>query len=304
VEDTKQFMAKVKKQQAITILRRCIRQIAPLKKMDRNSMAFSKWRRDTKVALRTIFGNDSQNVKDFISITFLNPNSPTSIEEDHRNGLNESEVILQAILEELQDDWPDEEAVKPEQSDSSVEINKHSSTRNITAPDNRKVFVVHGRNLPARDAMFRFLRSIGLKPLEWSQAVKETGKASPYIGEILDAAFAKAQAVLVLMTPDDKARVRKRFILPEDSSSEIELTHQARPNVLFEAGMAMGRNSDRTILVELGNLRPFSDIGGRHVLRLNDSSPKRQQLAERLASAGCPVDLSGTDWHTEGNFSF
>lgn len=53
----------------------------------------------------------------------------------------------------------------------------------------RTVFVVHGRNVEARNAMFAFLRSVDLQPLEWAQAVKATGKPMPYIGEILDAAF-------------------------------------------------------------------------------------------------------------------
>ena len=34
--------------------------------------------------------------------------------------------------------------------------------------------VVHGRNLAARDAMFAFLRAIGLEPLEWSVLVSAT----------------------------------------------------------------------------------------------------------------------------------
>jgi len=53
----------------------------------------------------------------------------------------------------------------------------------------KRVFVVHGRNLGARDAMFGFLRAIGLEPIEWSTAISATGSASPYIGQALDAAF-------------------------------------------------------------------------------------------------------------------
>lgn len=67
--------------------------------------------------------------------------------------------------------------------------------------------------------------------------------------------------------------------------------------------MAMGRNATRTILVELGDLRPFSDVGGRHAIRMNDSAEKRKSLAQRLDTAGCHPDISGTDWLSAGDFS-
>ena len=170
------------------------------------------------------------------------------------------------------------------------------------AEDARDVFVVHGRNEKARVALFDFLRSISLHPVEWSEAVQATGKASPYIGDILNAAFSRAHAVVVLLTPDDEARLREPWQGENEPPHEIELSGQARPNVLFEAGMAMGRDEDRTVLVEIGHIRPFSDIAGRHTVRLDNTSQQRQQLAKRLEAAGCPVNLNGTDWHSAGDF--
>ena len=168
--------------------------------------------------------------------------------------------------------------------------------------DRAKVFVVHGRNSVVRDAMFSFLRAIGLKPIEWSEAVLATGRPTPYIGDILDAAFSQAQAVVVLLTPDDEARLRPKFAQDDDPPHEKDLSGQARPNVLFEAGMAMGRDSERTVLVEIGRLRPFSDIAGMHVVRFDGSTQRRQELAQRLEAAGCEVSRKGTDWHTAGDF--
>jgi predicted nucleotide-binding protein len=166
----------------------------------------------------------------------------------------------------------------------------------------KKVFVVHGRNLGARDAMFGFLRAIGLEPIEWSTAISATGSASPYIGQALDAAFEMAQAVIVLLTPDDIAYLRPEYANADDDRERVP-TPQARPNVLFEAGMAIGRHPERTILVELGALRPFSDVAGRLAVRLDNSSQKRNDLASRLKDAGCDVTTSGADWLSVGDFT-
>ena len=170
------------------------------------------------------------------------------------------------------------------------------------ATETREVFVVHGRNYGARDALFHFLRSVDLHPLEWTEAIQSTGKVSPYIGDILDAMFSRANAVVVLFTPDDEARMKEQFRGTNEPPYETELSGQARPNVLFEAGMAMGRYPGRTILVELGALRPFSDISGIHVVRLDNNPRTRHDLVQRLRTAGCPVNSEGTDWYSTGDF--
>lgn len=151
--------------------------------------------------------------------------------------------------------------------------------------------------------MFAFIRSIDLTPLEFSEARKLTKKPSPYLGEILDAAFEHAQAVIVLLTPDDQARLRSDLRLQSDEHFERELTGQARPNVLFEAGMAIVNHPEQTILVQIGYVRPFSDVAGRHIVHMNGSTTTRQELASRLEDAGCPVNLRGKDWHTAGDLT-
>ena len=170
--------------------------------------------------------------------------------------------------------------------------------------DSRTVFVVHGRENYIRESLYEFLRSVGLRPLPFQEAKKATGKASPLIPEVLDKAFSLAQAVVVLMTPDDEARLRSLYHHRQrkEPAYETELTPQARPNVLFEAGMAMGRNPDRTILVEIGDLRPFTDIAGRLTIRLDNTLQKRQELIDALEVAKCPIDVSNSDWQTAGDF--
>lgn len=165
----------------------------------------------------------------------------------------------------------------------------------------RRVWVVHGRDERLRRGVFDFLRSIGLEPLEFSEARKLTGKPMPYVGEILHAAFQHAQAVVVLLTPDDEARLRPELQKEGDPDHERVLFGQARPNVIFEAGMALVSHPEQTLLVQFGIVRPFSDVTGRHIVHMDGSGEKRQELASRLEDAGCPVNLSGTDWHRVGD---
>ena len=169
-------------------------------------------------------------------------------------------------------------------------------------PKSNKVWVVHGRDEGLRRGIFDFLRALGLEPIEWVQALQLTRKGSPYTGETLDVAFQEAQAVVVLLTGDDEVKLKEKYVRTDDPDYEKILPPQPRPNVLFEAGMAFGRNPERTILVQVGNPKPFSDVAGRHMLKLNNSREKRHEFTLRLQTAGCHVNISGVDWLSTGNF--
>ena len=186
---------------------------------------------------------------------------------------------------------------------SDLERGEQTHTGGDGAADPRKVFVVHGRDERLRGDLFSFLRALKLEPLEFSEAIRDTGKAAPYIGEILDSAFRQVQAVVVLLSPDDEVKLAQPLWADDESEVERTTQLQARPNVLFEAGLAFGTHADRTILVEIGHVKAFSDVVGRHVIRLDNSAKKRNDLAERLALAGCPIDKGGSDWLTAGDFA-
>ena len=61
---------------------------------------------------------------------------------------------------------------------------------------NNKVWVVYGRNSAARDFIFSLLWAAGLEPLDFDRAEELAESASPYIGDVLAAAFNQAQAFL------------------------------------------------------------------------------------------------------------
>ncbi|MFI6400761.1 TIR domain-containing protein [Streptomyces sp. NPDC050548] len=95
------------------------------------------------------------------------------------------------------------------------------------------MLATHGHNDRAWQGSFTFLRAVDLNPIEWSEASRMTGKSSPYIGEILAAAFGSAQAVGVLQTPDDVTYLHESLTEPGDQECDPQI--QPRLNILFEA---------------------------------------------------------------------
>jgi predicted nucleotide-binding protein len=163
------------------------------------------------------------------------------------------------------------------------------------------VFVVHGRDDALRRSMFDFLRALNLHPLEWDHAIDEAKEGNPYVGNVLNVVMEKAEAIIVLFSPDDLAQLKDQFVKSGERSSEGKPQVQARPNVLFEAGLALGAHLTKTVMVQIGRVKAFSDIGGRHMVRLTDDKPSRNSFANRLARI-CDVNRIGNDWMEAGAF--
>jgi hypothetical protein len=183
--------------------------------------------------------------------------------------------------------------------DSTVEPVKPAPS--TQARDPRKVAVMHGRDSRARQWMYDWLRRLGLVPLEWGHLVELTGKATPYSGEAVEAAFGTAQAVVVLFTPDEIGVLHPE--LSDGDRAGSDGGAQPRLNVILEAGMALQSHQDQTVLVEIGPTRPISDLGGRNTVRLTGAAKGLSELANRLEGAGCAVDKTGTDWLETGDLA-
>lgn len=162
-------------------------------------------------------------------------------------------------------------------------------------PARVRVFLVHGRDHVVRDAFTLLLESFDLQVLRWRDAAHATGSGAPSTLDVVRAGMDAADAVVVLLTPDDVGQVRPDLQIAEDGRHEIELTGQPRLNVVFEAGMALGINPDHVVLVQVGSVRPMSDTSGLNVIRLQDTEPSRLDLRKRLATAGLDVTVNDTD---------
>ena len=159
--------------------------------------------------------------------------------------------------------------------------------------DPRKVFVAYGRNLRAKDAMFTFLQSLNLNPLDWPQLTQLTGEGSPGIERAVDKGLETAQGYVVLLTPDEFVEVRPELA---PTGRDADRGYQARPNVLVELGQALATDAERTVIVSLGFVRLPSNIGGRYVLKMDNTYLKRHELKLKLETVHLKVVESNQGW--------
>jgi hypothetical protein len=117
--------------------------------------------------------------------------------------------------------------------------------------------------------------------LGWGELVELTANPAPTVIEVLRAGLKVAQAAVVVFTPEDEARLLPSFLEQNDPPHERDLTPQPRPNVIFEAGMVMAHFPRQTVIVQIGRVRPFTDLAGIHFLSLDNSIQSRSELVRR-----------------------
>jgi len=168
----------------------------------------------------------------------------------------------------------------------------------------KRVFVVHGRNIELKDQIFEFLKSLELEPIDFNEAQNlMKNDPTPDILKIINRAFEHAQAIVVLLTPDDLACLLPKYVdKKNDPSEEKNFMLQARQNVVFEAGLAYGKKRKRTIIIQIGRPKIFSDLSGKIVLKLDSTEVKRKAFISKLKIAKCSVNDTNDEWREIGDF--
>jgi hypothetical protein len=163
------------------------------------------------------------------------------------------------------------------------------------------VFLIYGQDRKARDELTKFVRAVGLQELSFEEVANRLG-TTPFVAEVVLAGLQQAQAIIALFTPDELTTLYEAngeiSSHPQGSSR-----WQARPNVIFEAGVAYGIAREKTIIVTIGSdVELFSDIGGTHILDLTRPDAKNQ-LLQRLQTAIPSMSRPGPGWEQRaGNF--
>jgi predicted nucleotide-binding protein len=195
-------------------------------------------------------------------------------------------------------------SVPPAAPVSKIARSTAKSARTPRTKENT-VFVVHGRDSNLRDSMYAFLGALGLKPQEWGHAIRSVRRhgGNPYVNDAVNKIMEQAEAIVVLLSPDDEVQLKPQFLSKSERQTEGKLRGQARPNVIFETGIAIGAHHKKTVIVQIGDVKAFTDIGGMHILRMNGSDASRNELAKRLEDLGCTINTDGDHWLRAGDFT-
>jgi predicted nucleotide-binding protein len=128
------------------------------------------------------------------------------------------------------------------------EVSSEPSTASVTL-DRSKIFVVHGHDEGALQAVARFLETVGLQ----ATILREQPDQGRTIIEKFEACAAEVGFAVVLLTPDDLGGA---VAAPEQAS-------RARQNVIFELGYFAGSlGRGRACLLRKGGAEIPSDLFG------------------------------------------
>ena len=181
-------------------------------------------------------------------------------------------------------------AVPAGEPESRKSVERSTSTGQPTTEwDKREVYLIHGRDLEAMNALMKFLRKLNLRPVTW----EDRAATGAYSGPMLYEVFRDIPVVIVLLTPDEEVRLHEQ-LAPSPSSDEVQFRLQPRPNVLLEAGMALASEKHKTVFVKVGPLRGISGLTGSFIIDLNQADTALVRLAGALQKSGCDIDDSSS----------
>lgn len=143
----------------------------------------------------------------------------------------------------------------------------------------QKVFVVHGHDEGARDAVVVLLKDLGL----WNIVLRDQPHAGRTIIEKFED-YANVGYAVVLLTPDD-------FGGCQDTPHQIK--SRVRQNVIFELGYFLGTLGRHRVgaLYKEGVEIP-SDYAGVLFLAMDSGGVWKYKLAQEMQAAGLQVNLS------------
>ena len=148
-----------------------------------------------------------------------------------------------------------------------------------TPMDKSKVFIVHGHDNAAKEAVARFIEKIGLEAI----ILHEQASSGKTIIEKIEA-NSNVGFGIVLYTPCD---------LGASQEKKDELKPRARQNVIFEHGYLIGKIGRKNVsaLVK-GDVETPNDISGVVYIKMDEADSWKYAVGKEMKACGYDVDLN------------
>jgi predicted nucleotide-binding protein len=159
---------------------------------------------------------------------------------------------------------------------SQTELGANITAENLSKPISRDVFIVHGRDGPAKTEVARLIERAGLN----ASILHEQANAGRTIIEKFEDHGGAAGFAIVVLTPDDMGGLDVDHLRP-----------RARQNVIGEMFWFAGRlGRDRVCALIKGEVEMPSDFAGVGYTNMDDRGAWKSELLRELVAAGYTVD--------------
>ena len=255
-------------------------------KLDKVGMEANNWSKYNTYLLTVLFdtpvpGDEYTNFNysrltydDADNIFIENPH----VSDIHEYRMHEYQAAMEDSISSLKEIYERLELYyEPSETSQSTFVNERvSDVPQSTFGD--KVFIVHGRDDGAKEAVARFVENLGIE----ATILHEQPSGGRTIIEQIERYSREACFAIVLITPDDVGALR--------DEADDERNPRARQNVVFELGYFIGKlGRERVCPLFKGEVESPSDIDGVVYVTMDNAGAWRQQLRQEMKYAGLPV---------------
>nr|WP_314660801.1 nucleotide-binding protein [uncultured Porphyromonas sp.] len=227
---------------------------------------------DKSKVKRIVIGESKYSSKEYVNREQANVPSnvymvvrPTGIVTSARYTKN----IVGRILEECKSQL--------QEATTKSEAPTHNNPKALM--DKSKVFIVHGHDGKAKEAVARFVEKIGLEAIILHEQASSGNTIIEKIEEYTNVGFG-----IVLYTPCDLGASKKQ---------QDQLKPRARQNVVFEHGYLIGKIGRKNVCALVkDDIETPNDISGVVYIKMNEGDRWMYDVAKEMKACGYEVDLN------------
>lgn len=169
-------------------------------------------------------------------------------------------------------------------------LTREAEAREVARSGNKRVAMVFGRDMAAKNCADAIVRAAGLEPFDFMAAKAERAESGhEFNHEIIEDLFEMAAIAVVVLTPEEQVELRRPFRNPT-ALEDAQVRYQPRSNVILELGIALGAFGRRVVVLEFSASQHPSDLFGLHPIRFGgDLEEMAKVVYRKLENLDLPI---------------